>query len=1269
MDDETLVSQISVTSPSYFSITSSSARDDAPVNAARDMRALFSILLQSNIPGPRLLRLQTEFSDRLGQGGEGTVYSASEQYAARLLRSSPSMDESGQISAQVWMNRVVKRLRSDNSRPYADQVRAAYSEIKRLCDDSFRKHPNIVKLQGWGICLDSLENQQQALSLMPLLILERAACDLEQFIRDAEYENLSYEDLCNLGRDIGKGLEIVHRNSIAHGDMKPANVLLFPTNEHLVQGRKSWTAKLCDFGSAAIETHGISLPFQKRGSYHYWPPEYWHAENSIGAMAPESLQACDIFAYGLVIWNLFSGIPFPPLSIEDTREIALGKYGRQEYYLRASQSIRCLYDAESHQQILCLIDSGVLAASFLSGRVYQAIQRQRYHRLRRVNNINLGISTKKAMDLEINRVLIVLRECLNDFPEQRGRTPWRYFNTAFYSDIPSGLVDTRFQSFVPVTDRGATRQRPTDWLSSHLEVAGKRFSKIVLPGLRFVNLFGKILTVISDRFERQLKSWLESWNRRSARQKSYEKLCNRLREYLPIGPNPQDQEILAHNHERGCYDLKALHQELSDIVSSIPTPSEALGDRRYAFFRLRSRLQLCCWQNLGTFASAKIMEYFHFWISLADLPTLAWSLHGEIGQNDLEHLQTKGAAAIWSTLLNNAGHLDDTDLSLRVLLLFERGCSLQLEYDTWISNAIPDASTTSKFLHFKRVALDDKTESWTSSFLTGSGVDKSDELGEEPSPSTTALHEAVKASNYAVVEYLVLTGFYVQARDKDGKSALDLAVESLHAGRARKPIENEQIIALLQQNKYISHGPGSLNAGFPLGWEPCIDHNSLIACTDPPLQAWRETSVESDHDAITFTQPKAGLWQDRRIELGQSRAQGITGQVYYLDPMRFLRNPRRRFDKLKTPTKPYFGDIWYANDIKQNLEPPPLSLVDALADQKPWLKDLFRLWLTFKVAISSSYGNILLLVLPFAVLSRFIHWSREAQLIGLTFIARKQLDLAKNILIGSILAHYLLALGLVGLVNGYYSREAFFGSGLRIMAALSLLAFNLSTMLCVFVESVSTESSAEILHNNVLLSRGVAIIAILLWSGFLFLRFQTHALLFDENDRFYDDERVPKVSRPTIWPTLGPIPRVVALVFYLAILMLFVGSFVVTLIQFSPQIQAKFCTFAVPLLIRPMSYVDILIYARLQWINSAVETSLRTGLCTALAVAPTLVIVGWMLSQPMTLAFSTAQTAAYGVSIWFVIIFIHGNRTNYLKGVLLVSIYILVALALGISMK
>ena len=67
-------------------------------------------------------------------------------------------------------------------------------------------------------------------------------------------------------------------------------------------------------------------------------------------------------------------------------------------------------------------------------------------------------------------------------------------------------------------------------------------------------------------------------------------------------------------------------------------------------------------------------------------PTRAWALRGEIGQNYLKTSGSKDATAIWTNLFKQVDHMSDTDLSLNVLLLFERGCSLQVEYSTRLIN-------------------------------------------------------------------------------------------------------------------------------------------------------------------------------------------------------------------------------------------------------------------------------------------------------------------------------------------------------------------------------------------------------------------------------------------------------------------------------------------------------------------------------------------------------------------------------------------------------
>ena len=203
--------------------------------------------------------------------------------------------------------------------------------------------------------------------------------------------------------------------------------------------------------------------------------------------------------------------------------------------------------------------------------------------------------------------------------------------------------------------------------------------------------------------------------------------------------------------------------------------------------------------------------------------------------------------------------------------------------------------------HFRRIAMLKTTETSTVTFPTGQPADVIEDMIDSTSHTgldvpehaswTTAHHEAVKASNYLLVEYLVLTDFVVEAHDSNHDTALNIAVDIERDSIARNPIKNKQIIALLQQNRATTVDPSELNLGLLLGGQFC-----QVNDIDDSVQAWRETSIDSNFDAITFKPPKAGLWQDQRIAFGQCRVGG-KGQSFHLDPLRFLRS--RRADRKK----------------------------------------------------------------------------------------------------------------------------------------------------------------------------------------------------------------------------------------------------------------------------------------------------------------------------------------------------------------------------------
>lgn len=223
---------------------------------------------------------------------------------------------------------------------------------------------------------------------------------------------------------------------------------------------------------------------------------------------------------------------------------------------------------------------------------------------------------------------------------------------------------------------------------------------------------------------------------------------------------------------------------------------------------------------------------------------------------------------------------------------------------------------------------------------------------------TTALHDAVSASNYDVVEYLVRTDFIIDVLDNSGKTALGTAKSLPKTTELSKAsnIANNQIIALLSQGKRERKSRLTL----PVGWDEVkLPGRSFF---------YRETSIDSDVDPLTFIKPRAGLLEERRLALGQRKIKGSGGQTYYLDPLRFM-HTKSKVAAAQTDlnaTEPAFGDDWYIKNLEELASPPE----DPFTDGRRWYRILLRTVLTLKAALEwlfsfalSTYGIAILVLL------------------------------------------------------------------------------------------------------------------------------------------------------------------------------------------------------------------------------------------------------------------------------------------------------------------
>jgi serine/threonine protein kinase len=150
------------------------------------------------------------------------------------------------------------------------------------------KHPNIIP------CLGGEETPESIIIVTPL-----AKGDLHSFTVN---KVLSEDNCRRLSKQLLEGLCYLHSLGYLHGDVKPENVLIFPS----ITSPNLNTIKICDFGFAEQVGPSGLLPYRgMRGSYGYFSPEQLNRR-------PYG-QAVDIFALGIMIYTSLSGYePFYP---------------------------------------------------------------------------------------------------------------------------------------------------------------------------------------------------------------------------------------------------------------------------------------------------------------------------------------------------------------------------------------------------------------------------------------------------------------------------------------------------------------------------------------------------------------------------------------------------------------------------------------------------------------------------------------------------------------------------------------------------------------------------------------------------------------------------------------------------------------------------------------------------------------------------------------------------------------------------------------------
>ena len=212
---------------------------------------------------PRLLEGRYRLKQRLGRGGMGTVYAASD---AALERG---------VAVKVMREDLVSSAEAAERFRQEGRVAASFA------------HPNVVTIYDFGVA-----DGNRAFLVMELL--EGAT------LREALRPQKSFAPAQALAilRDVCGALEAAHHRQLVHRDLKPENIFLVRD-----EGRN--TAKVLDFGIAKVlstatqQRTADTAPGALLGTPRYMSPEQW--------LGQQPQPAWDLWALAVVAYEMLTG--------------------------------------------------------------------------------------------------------------------------------------------------------------------------------------------------------------------------------------------------------------------------------------------------------------------------------------------------------------------------------------------------------------------------------------------------------------------------------------------------------------------------------------------------------------------------------------------------------------------------------------------------------------------------------------------------------------------------------------------------------------------------------------------------------------------------------------------------------------------------------------------------------------------------------------------------------------------------------------------------
>ncbi|SZF00816.1 unnamed protein product [Blumeria hordei] len=289
-------------------------------------------------------------------------------------------------------------------------------------------------------------------------------------------------------------------------------------------------------------------------------------------------------------------------------------------------------------------------------------------------------------------------------------------------------------------------------------------------------------------------------------------------------------------------------------------------------------------------------------------------------------------------------------------------------------------------------------------------------------------------------------------------------------------------------------------------------------------------------------------------------------------------------------------------------------------------------------------------------------------IVSIVALRKGELRIVQSSMLGSILSNMLLVLGCCFLAGGIHNSRTGTAAGIQqnfnstVASTMSSLMTVASATLIIpaTLYAALAQSSEGSMKNILLLSHGTSIILLILYILYLVFQLRTHSSLFDAESEALETEEECEEEHMGVWAATSVLIVVTIAVAICAEYLVDSINPIVSTLHISKTFIGLIL---IPIVGNAAEHATAVVVAVKDKMDLAMGVAIGSSLQIALLVTPTLVILGWIIGQPLTLHFETFETMVFFLSVLVVTYVIQDGKSNYLEGAMLLGLYIIIALA------